>query len=91
MFFSILWTLICGSFIGWLAGKLMHRHTSLVRNIIVGIVGSALGNFLFSLIGFHATRAFQLSRLRRGRVSCSGRRSGCRPQQMTPLPPCSSS
>jgi uncharacterized membrane protein YeaQ/YmgE (transglycosylase-associated protein family) len=54
VFFSILWTLICGSFIGWLAGKLMHRHTSLVRNIIVGIVGSALGNFLFSLIGFHA-------------------------------------
>ena len=54
MFFSILWTLICGSFIGWLAGKLMHRHTSLVRNIIVGIVGSALGNFLFSLIGFPA-------------------------------------
>ena len=54
MFFSILWTLICGSFIGWLAGKLMHRLTSLVRNIIVGIVGSALGNFLFSLIGFHA-------------------------------------
>ena len=54
MFFSILWTLICGSFIGWLAGKVMHRHTSLVRNIIVGIVGSALGNFLFSLIGFHA-------------------------------------
>ena len=54
MFFSILWTLICGSFIGWLAGKLMYRHTSLVRNIIVGIVGSALGNFLFSLIGFHA-------------------------------------
>ena len=54
MFFSILWTLICGSFIGWLAGKLMHRHTSLVRNLIVGIVGSALGNFLFSLIGFHA-------------------------------------
>ena len=54
MFFSILWTLICGSFIGWLAGKLMHHHTSRVRNIIVGIVGSALGNFLFSLIGFHA-------------------------------------
>lgn len=54
MLFFILWTLICGSFIGWLAGKLMHHHTSLIRNIIVGIVGSALGNFLFSLIGFHA-------------------------------------
>ena len=34
--------------------RLMHHHTSLIRNIIVGIVGSALGNFLFSLIGFHA-------------------------------------
>lgn len=54
MFFSSSGSLICGSFIGWLAGKLMHHHTSLVRNIIVGIVGSALGNFLFSLVGFHA-------------------------------------
>lgn len=58
MLFSILWTLICGSFIGWLAGKLMHHETSLLRNIIVGIVGSAVGNYLFSLIGFHAYRGF---------------------------------
>ena len=58
MLFSILWTLICGSFIGWVAGKLMRHETSLIRNIIVGIVGSALGNYLFSLIGFHAYRGF---------------------------------
>lgn len=56
MLFTILWTLICGSIIGWLAGKLMHHETSLLRNIIVGIVGSALGNFLLSLIGIHAYR-----------------------------------
>ena len=58
MFFSILWTLICGSFIGWVAGKLMHHETSLLRNIIVGIVGSALGNYLFSLIGYTAYHGF---------------------------------
>lgn len=44
MLFSILWPLICGSIIGWLAGKLMRHRTSLIRNILVGIVGSALGS-----------------------------------------------
>ena len=56
MLFSVLWTLICGSFIGWVAGKLMHHETSLIRNMSVGIVGSALANYLFSLIGFNAYR-----------------------------------
>ena len=58
MVFALIWSLICGSFIGWLAGKLMNHPTSLIRNIVVGIVGSALGNWLFSLIGFHAYRSF---------------------------------
>ena len=58
MLFALIWSLICGSFIGWLAGKLMNHPTSLIRNIVVGIVGSALGNWLFSLIGFHAYRSF---------------------------------
>ena len=50
MLFALIWSLICGSFIGWLAGKLMHHRTSLIRNIIVGIAGSALGNWLFSFL-----------------------------------------
>lgn len=58
MLLALIWSLICGSFIGWLAGKLMNHRTSLIRNIVVGIVGSALGNWLFSLIGFHAYRGF---------------------------------
>jgi uncharacterized membrane protein YeaQ/YmgE (transglycosylase-associated protein family) len=52
---SLIWTLICGSVIGWLAGVLMHQPGTTLRNIVVGIVGSALGRFLFSLIGFTAT------------------------------------
>ena len=36
----------------------MHHPTSLIRNIVVGIAGSALGNWLFSLIGFYAYRGF---------------------------------
>ena len=46
MLLALIWSLICGSFIGWLAGKLMNHRTSLIRNIVVGIVGSALGNWL---------------------------------------------
>ncbi len=54
MLFSLLWTLICGAIIGWLAGLLMHNPGSLVRNIVVGIVGSSLGSFLCYMIGIYA-------------------------------------
>lgn len=53
--FSLIWTLICGAVIGWLAGLIMKQPGSTLRNIVVGIVGSALGRFLFSLVGFYAT------------------------------------
>lgn len=52
---SLIWTLICGSIIGWLAGVLMHQPGTTLRNIVVGIVGSALGRVLFALVGFYAT------------------------------------
>lgn len=52
---SLIWTLICGSVIGWLAGVLMHQPGTTLRNIVVGIVGSALGRVLFALVGFYAT------------------------------------
>lgn len=53
--FTLLWTLLCGSLIGWVAGIIMNQPGTTLRNIVVGIVGSALGRFLFSLIGFYAT------------------------------------
>ena len=54
MIWSVIWSLICGGIIGWIAGKLMHREGGWIRNIIVGIVGSALGGFLCNLIGIYA-------------------------------------
>lgn len=54
MLFALLWTLLSGAFIGWLAGIIMHQPGSTLRNIIVGIAGSALGSALFAAVGFHA-------------------------------------
>ncbi len=54
MLFNLLWTLICGALIGWIAGILMGSKGGLLRNICVGIAGSALGSFLCSVIGIYA-------------------------------------
>ena len=55
----MIWSIIVGGLIGWLAGKLMNSRGGLLRNIILGIVGSGVGNGLVArnslgsfLIGF---------------------------------------
>lgn len=52
--FRLLGTLITGALVGWIAGKLMDMEGSLLRNIVVGVVGSIVGSFVFGVIGFHA-------------------------------------
>ena len=52
--FDLIWVLALGALVGWLAGKVMGREGGLVRNIVVGVVGSGLGSFLFGLAGFAA-------------------------------------
>lgn len=47
-------SLITGAIIGWIASKIMNSESSLLRNIVVGIVGSFVGSFLFGLLGFYA-------------------------------------
>ena len=43
--------LIMGAIVGWLAGKIMSGHGyGIVWDIVLGIVGSFLGGFLFTLI-----------------------------------------
>ena len=37
-------SLILGALIGWIAGKLMGSRGGLIRNLILGVVGSAVGN-----------------------------------------------
>lgn len=53
MFGFIVW-LIMGAFVGWIASLIMKTDASMgtVLNIVVGVVGAALGGFLFRLFGF---------------------------------------
>lgn len=51
---SLIGTLISGALVGWIAGLIMHQSGGTLRNIVVGIVGSALGSALFALVGFYA-------------------------------------
>jgi uncharacterized membrane protein YeaQ/YmgE (transglycosylase-associated protein family) len=50
---NLLFTLIIGGIVGWLASIVMKTNAQmgLVANVLVGIVGSFLGFFLAGLIG----------------------------------------
>ena len=46
-----LMTIILGGLAGWIAEKIMKFDTGLLMNIVLGIVGAVVGNFLLGLIG----------------------------------------
>jgi len=47
---SLVIVLAVGGLAGWLAGKLMKgRGFGVIGNIVIGVIGAALGRFLFSL------------------------------------------
>ena len=50
--FGFIWFLIMGGIIGWLASLVMNRDASMgiFWNIVVGIVGSFIGNSVFSFL-----------------------------------------
>ena len=50
-FVSILISIILGALSGWIAGKLMKNEGTLVRDIVLGIIGGFIGSALFGLIG----------------------------------------
>lgn len=52
MIVSLLLWLIFGAFIGWCAGLIMNIRSSLFLRIVLGIVGSFVGGFVASLLGF---------------------------------------
>ena len=49
-------TLIVGGIIGWLASVVMKTNAQMgvISNVVVGIVGSGLGGWLFALLGLAA-------------------------------------
>jgi uncharacterized membrane protein YeaQ/YmgE (transglycosylase-associated protein family) len=48
--------LIVGGIVGWLASLLMKtdEQMGIIANVLVGVVGSAIGQFLFAILGFAA-------------------------------------
>jgi uncharacterized membrane protein YeaQ/YmgE (transglycosylase-associated protein family) len=50
--------LILGALTGWIASKVMNVEGGLLRNIIIGVVGSFVGSLVFSFLGFYAHGLF---------------------------------
>lgn len=51
----LIWTIIIGIFAGFLAGKVVKGHgMGVLVDLVVGIVGSVLGGWIFGLIGMVA-------------------------------------
>jgi uncharacterized membrane protein YeaQ/YmgE (transglycosylase-associated protein family) len=51
------WILI-GLIAGYLAAKITNAPRGIVRNLIIGLIGSLFGGFLFSKIGLHVMPDF---------------------------------
>jgi uncharacterized membrane protein YeaQ/YmgE (transglycosylase-associated protein family) len=49
--FGWIMTIILGGLAGWIAEKVMKFDTGLIMNIVLGIVGAIIGNWLLSLAG----------------------------------------
>ena len=52
MLITILLWLLFGAVVGWLAGIIMKSKKSWLWTIILGILGSFVGGFVASLLGF---------------------------------------
>ena len=52
MLIAILLWLLFGALVGWIAGMIMKSGSSLVGNILFGIIGSFVGGFVAALLGF---------------------------------------
>ena len=53
---NLLWFILIGIAAGWLAGQIMKSgSSSLLTDLIVGVIGAILGGFLFGLMGLSAT------------------------------------
>lgn len=57
---NILFWIIFGALIGFLAGKITKTRMDTFTMIIIGIVGSALGGFLASFLGMGPITGFNI-------------------------------
>ena len=50
---GFLMTIVIGAIAGWLAEQFTKSNMGLLMNIVMGIIGAFVGNFLFGLLGIH--------------------------------------
>ncbi|HKS79914.1 MAG TPA: GlsB/YeaQ/YmgE family stress response membrane protein [Candidatus Acidoferrales bacterium] len=51
----LIWEIVVGIVIGWLAGQIVKgRGMGLLMDLVVGVVGSILGGWIFGLLGLAA-------------------------------------
>jgi uncharacterized membrane protein YeaQ/YmgE (transglycosylase-associated protein family) len=51
----LIWTIVIGILAGFLAGKVVKGHgMGVLMDLVVGIVGSVLGGWLFAIVGLAA-------------------------------------
>lgn len=47
---QILIFILIGIFVGWVASMIMNRHHGLIINLVIGVVGSLIGHYLFAAL-----------------------------------------
>ena len=55
---SLVVGVLVGALAGYLASRFMGTETSFLRNMVLGVPGSFVGEALFGLVGIHATGSF---------------------------------
>ena len=56
---GVIGTIFIGALAGWIAEKLTGSDMGLIKNIIVGIVGSFIGAFIANALGIRLDEIFQ--------------------------------
>jgi uncharacterized membrane protein YeaQ/YmgE (transglycosylase-associated protein family) len=51
--YDLIVTLVIGGVAGWLAGMILGGSGGLVRNVVVGLIGSVVGGYLFRSLPFN--------------------------------------
>lgn len=54
MIWQIIVTLLVGSLCGWITARLMNLRGGCFRNVIIGLLGSAVGSAIAGLFGLYA-------------------------------------
>ena len=55
---GLIGTLVVGALAGWLASKIMNNQGSLVRNVILGVVGGIVGRLVLGIVAISGSGFF---------------------------------